>query len=123
MRTMAGSILTTRFPLIPTTTHATWGSVHFESSTTIRLPPEEASRRIRTGIWKSSHTFSMEHRDSMGTGSIIQPGEAQRMSAGTGITHSEFNASKTDPVHLLQIWILPDAKGIKPSYEQKELSR
>ncbi len=62
---------------------------------------------------------ALQHRDSMGTGSIIRPGELQRMSAGTGITHSEFNASRTEPVHLLQIWLLPERKGLKPSYEQK----
>jgi redox-sensitive bicupin YhaK (pirin superfamily) len=62
---------------------------------------------------------ALEHRDSMGNGEVLRPGEFQRMSAGTGITHSEFNPSPTEPVHLYQIWLFPDQKGIEPSYEQK----
>lgn len=64
---------------------------------------------------------ALEHRDSIGSGAVIRPGEAQRMSAGSGIRHSEFNASATDPVHLLQIWLLPNQRGIAPGYEQKTL--
>ncbi len=63
------------------------------------------------------------HRDSMGTGSVIRPNEVQRMSAGTGVFHSEYNASKTDPLHLLQIWLIPGERGIEPSYEQKAFPR
>jgi redox-sensitive bicupin YhaK (pirin superfamily) len=64
----------------------------------------------------------LEHKDSIGNGSIIRPGDVQRMSAGTGILHSEFNPSPDQPVHLLQIWITPNQFGVEPSYEQKFFS-
>jgi quercetin 2,3-dioxygenase len=65
---------------------------------------------------------ALEHRDSMGNGSVIRPGEVQYMSAGTGVAHSEFNASKTEPVHLYQIWMFPEKKGLKPVYDQKNFN-
>jgi len=63
---------------------------------------------------------ALEHRDSMGTGSIIRRGDAQRMSAGTGVTHSEANPSRDEPVHLLQIWIFPREQDLQPEYEEKK---
>ena len=87
--------------------------------------------RVRPGQGFGTHghrdmeilTYVLEgevaHRDSTGGKGTIVPGEVQRMSAGTGVTHSEFNASKDDPLHLLQIWILPDRRGHAPAYEQK----
>jgi redox-sensitive bicupin YhaK (pirin superfamily) len=65
----------------------------------------------------------LAHKDSMGTGSVIRPGTMQMMRAGTGVTHSEYNASKTEPVHFLQIWLVPDTQGLKPAYGEKPVDR
>lgn len=66
---------------------------------------------------------ALEHQDSMGNGSVIEAGEVQRMSAGTGVRHSEYNASETEPVHFLQIWLPPRRQGLEPSYEQRKFRR
>ena len=65
----------------------------------------------------------LAHQDSMGNGSVLRPGDVQRMSAGTGVRHSEFNASDLNPVHFLQIWIQPEQRGLQPSYEEKHFDR
>ena len=65
---------------------------------------------------------ALEHRDSMGNGSVIKPGDIQYMGAGTGVTHSEFNGSETEPVHLYQIWMFPEKQGLKPTYGQRNFS-
>jgi redox-sensitive bicupin YhaK (pirin superfamily) len=88
--------------------------------------------RVKAGVGFGTHAHrdmeiisyvlegTLAHRDSMGTGSVIKPGEVQRMSAGRGVTHSEMNPSPDEGVHFLQIWIMPAERGIEPSYEQKK---
>jgi hypothetical protein len=68
-------------------------------------------------------TGALQHRDSMGNSAVMRAGDIQRISAGSGIEHSEFNASKTEPVHLLQIWLMPDEKGVKPGYVEKSFAK
>ena len=78
-------------------------------------PPRHGDHQLRL-------EGALGHKDSTGTGSTIRPGDVQRMSAGSGVTHSEMNASRTEPVHFLQIWIMPEKRGIAPGYEQKHFT-
>ncbi|MFP4511740.1 MAG: pirin family protein [Acidimicrobiales bacterium] len=82
--------------------------------------PAHFHRDMEIVTWVLSGALA--HRDSTGTDGIIRPGLAQRMSAGSGITHSEMNASSTEPVHFVQMWVLPDTNGIEPGYEQRDLT-
>jgi quercetin 2,3-dioxygenase len=95
--------------------HGWLNTYHTFSFSSYRDPKHVDNMEIVTYVLEGA----LEHRDSMGNGEVLRPGEFQRMSAGTGITHGEFNPSSAEPVHLYQIWLFPEERNIEPSYEQK----
>ena len=110
------------FVLPITTTRGTWAFASLRVINEDRVMPGKGfgtHRHEDMEIVTYVLDGGLAHRDSLGTGSMIRPGELQRMTAGTGITHSEFNPSATEPVHLYQIWLLPEREGLEPSYEQR----
>ncbi len=121
MLIMAGWIPTIRFRSQAITTRDSWDFAFLRVMNEDRVAPGQGfgmhphkDMEIITYVLSGA----LEHKDSMGNGEVLRPGELQRMSAGTGLLHSEFNPSADEPVHLYQIWLLPSSRGIDPSYEQ-----